>query len=434
MNNILDALKGFITPDLISKASELTGESAGGVSSTLGAAIPAVLGGLLNKTGDSNAMASIYSLLTQTQQKGDVLSNLGGLLGEQNANNPFLEMGGKFLGNLFGNKTGDLINFVASASGVKKDAASSLLGMAVPMIMGFLGKKIATDGLNASTLVNYLVGQKSNILAGAPAGMLSSLGMSGLSNLGSSASSSSSSTASNDNNKGGMGWLLPAIIGLALVGGLFYFMKGCNTPATTGVDKAAEVAANTIDSTAIKAEMAAKKAAEGVTNAAEGAKDAANALWANLGKFMSKKLPNGVELNVPENGVENKLVAFIEDKAKAVDKTTWFDFDRLLFDTGKSTLKAESAQQLKDAAEILKAYPQVELKIGGYTDNQGKPESNMKLSDERAKTVVAELVKLGVDAKRLAGEGYGDQHPVADNATEEGRAKNRRISMRVTKK
>ena len=58
----------------------------------------------------------------------------------------------------------------------------------------------------------------------------------------------------------------------------------------------------------------------------------------------------------------------------------------------------------------------------------------MKLSDERAKTVVAELVKLGIDAKRLVGEGYGDQHPVADNATEEGRAKNRRISMRVTKK
>lgn len=423
MNNILDAIKGFITPDLISKASESTGESDGAVSAALGAAIPAVLGALLNKTGDNNAMTSFYSLLTQTHQKGDVLANLGALLGTQNANNPFLEMGGKFLGSLFGNKTGDLINFVASASGVKKEASSSLLGMAVPMIMGFLGKKIATDGLNVSTLINYLVGQKSNILAGAPAGMLSALGMSGLSNV----NPPSSSATFNNSDKSGLGWILPAIIGLLLVGGLFYFMKGCNTPTTTGVDKAAEVAATTIDSTAIKAEMVAKKAAEGT-------KDAANALWANLGKFMAKKLPNGVELNVPENGVENKLVAFIEDKTKVVDKTTWFDFDRLLFDTGKSTLQAESAQQLKDAAEILKAYPQVELKIGGYTDNQGKPENNMKLSDERAKTVVAELVKLGIDAKRLVGEGYGDQHPVADNATEEGRAKNRRISMRVTKK
>lgn len=427
MNNILDLVKGYLSPALISQASSLLGESEGNVSNTLGAAIPAILGGLLNKTGDTNAMASIFSLITHSSQKGDVLSSLGSLLGEQNANNPFLEIGGKFLGGLFGNKTGDLINLVASTSGVKKESASSLIGMAVPLIMGVLGKKIAGDGLNASTFVNYLLGQKNNILSAAPAGMLASLGLGGLSNLG---TNSSSSSTSSEDNKAGMGWILPAVLGLALMGGLFYFMKGCNGPKADGVDKAAEVAAQTVDSAAIKAELAAKAAASAVDTSKKVATD----LWASLGKLMSRKLPNGIELSVPENGVENKLIAFIEDKAKAVDKTTWFDFDRLLFDTGKSTLKAESAQQLKDAAAILKAYPQVELKIGGYTDNTGKADANLKLSDDRAKAVVAELVKLGVDAKRLAGEGYGDKFPVGDNTTEEGRAKNRRISMRVTKK
>ena len=82
----------------------------------------------------------------------------------------------------------------------------------------------------------------------------------------------------------------------------------------------------------------------------------------------------------------------------------------------------------------MKAYPNVELKMGGYTDNTGDAKKNVELSQKRAETAMQELVKLGVAAKRLAAEGYGDQHPIADNSTPEGRAKNRRIDIRVTKK
>jgi outer membrane protein OmpA-like peptidoglycan-associated protein len=84
--------------------------------------------------------------------------------------------------------------------------------------------------------------------------------------------------------------------------------------------------------------------------------------------------------------------------------------------------------------EILKAYPTVHLKIGGYTDNVGDPAANFKLSDERAKSVRNEMIKMGVEPSRLLAEGYGEQYPVASNDTEEGRAQNRRIAVRVTKK
>jgi len=162
--------------------------------------------------------------------------------------------------------------------------------------------------------------------------------------------------------------------------------------------------------------------------------DAAKAIMDKLGKFLAVKLPNGVELNVPEFGVERKLIAFIEDKSKPVDKTTWFSFDRLDFETGSATLKPSSAEQLKNIAEIMKAYPKVKMKIGGYTDNVGNAGNNLKLSQKRAENTMQEIVKLGVDAKRLEAEGYGVKHPVADNSTEEGRAKNRRIDLRVTSK
>mgnify|MGYP002777722017 CR=1 FL=1 len=153
-----------------------------------------------------------------------------------------------------------------------------------------------------------------------------------------------------------------------------------------------------------------------------------------LGAFRAEKLSSGVELNIPELGVENKLLGFIKDDGKAVDKETWFNFDRLTFETGSATLKPESEEQLKNIAEILKAYPNVAVKLGGYTDNTGSAEANLKLSGERAASVKAELEKLGIAADRLAVEGYGQEYPVADNATEEGRAQNRRISIRVTKK
>ena len=161
---------------------------------------------------------------------------------------------------------------------------------------------------------------------------------------------------------------------------------------------------------------------------------ATKAVTDRLGKFMATKLLTGVEISLPEFGVERKLLAFIEDKSKPVDKTTWFSFDRLDFETGSATLRPTSAEQLKNIAEIMKAYPKVTLKIGGYTDNVGNAADNLKLSQLRAQNTMQELVKLGVDAKRLQAAGYGEMHPVADNSTEDGRQKNRRIDLLVTSK
>jgi outer membrane protein OmpA-like peptidoglycan-associated protein len=82
----------------------------------------------------------------------------------------------------------------------------------------------------------------------------------------------------------------------------------------------------------------------------------------------------------------------------------------------------------------MKAYPNVNVKIGGYTDNVGDDSHNMKLSQERANRTMSEIERLGISSSRMTAEGYGEQHPIADNSTEEGRQRNRRIDIRVTKK
>lgn len=142
-------------------------------------------------------------------------------------------------------------------------------------------------------------------------------------------------------------------------------------------------------------------------------------------------LSSGKEIKGASSGVESGLVGFLTS-GKAVDKETWFNFDRVTFATGSAELDmAGSEAQLNNLVEILNAYPAVRLKIGGYTDNTGDEAANQKLSQQRAEAVTAALVAKGIAADRLESEGYGSQHPVASNETEEGRAQNRRMALRV---
>jgi outer membrane protein OmpA-like peptidoglycan-associated protein len=153
-----------------------------------------------------------------------------------------------------------------------------------------------------------------------------------------------------------------------------------------------------------------------------------------LGAFFSTKLPDGTELNIPQNGIENKLITFLNDSSRPVDTTTWFNFDRLLFDSNSATLQPSSQEQLNNVVAIMKAYPNAQIKIGGYTDNTGDPTANQTLSENRDKNVMNAIVAGGIDPSRLQSKGYGDQYPVADNGTPEGRAQNRRIALLVTQK
>lgn len=98
------------------------------------------------------------------------------------------------------------------------------------------------------------------------------------------------------------------------------------------------------------------------------------------------------------------------------------------FDNGKSAVKPQYNDELKKMADLLNHHQDLGAEIQGHTDNMGKEATNLKLSDARAKAVKAYLSdKLGVKWDHLTGKGYGSSKPIADNATAEGREKNRRV-------
>ena len=219
-------------------------------------------------------------------------------------------------------------------------------------------------------------------------------------------------------------WFLLLLLGAGL---LIWLFAGKPAPK----DEAATVVADTSATTAPPVEMA-PVAVKGKLDTVTG-----NFIY-DLGDMITIDLPNdGGQLNVGRYSTEARLVEFLRDANAVVDTVNgnWFDFTNVRFKTGSSTITDDSYTQLKDLVAIIKAFSKATFKIGGYTDNTGDPSANLALSQKRADAVAAAIMKQGANKAQVTGaEGYGQQHPVGDNSTPDGRAMNRRVSVRVKSK
>jgi OOP family OmpA-OmpF porin len=415
--NLIEMIKNEMNGGVVSSLSQKAGVSEDEVKNGLSAGIPAVLAGVLKNATSGGDPSFLGKMLAGGA--GSSVENLAG-----NDQESLLEKGRSLLNGLFGRDTGSVTEAVSSSTGLSSVKSEGLLAMIVPFITGVVSKLMVSKGWSVSDLMTKIFESKGAIVSALPTGLTDSMGLANLHqpHTNSPEVEVPKVLPTHDRPKSGGGlfkWLIVLLVLIAISWWIIHKYV-CNGEKVNA----------TLDSTT----NVIKAGADTTKAAVKGTLNEAGDFVRDLGARIGKKLPDGTEISVGENSVESQLISFLEDKDKHVDKTTWFSFDRLYFETGKSMLKAESQTQLKNIAAILKAYPNVDLKLGGYTDSTGDAAVNKKISDDRANTAMLALVKLGVPAERLSAEGYGPEHPVAGNDTPEGRAQNRRIDIRVTQK
>ena len=398
--NLLDSVKGFLTPELVSQAASLLGEQESGITKALGAATPAVLQGIM-RHASADGGSGIMDLARQAAGTG-VLDQVSGLFGGSSAS--LLTQGSQWLGTIFGSKATGLGNLLASFAGIKSSSSQSLLSALAPLALGFIGKQVSSQGFSAQGLLSWLSGQGDSIKAAVPSGF----------NLASLWEDSPRATPAEISSSGGSAegmpkWLLPLLLLVLGALALWYFMRGC---------EAKPVAPATADTPVVAAVPI------GDTLASPGR------------ETFNVTLPDGTVLSAFKGGIEDRLVSCLNDTSCRIGKDVWFDFDNLNFELGSAKITAESQTQVNNIAAILKAYPKVKIKIGGYTDKTGDASANKKLSQERAEAVTKAIQAAGAAVGQLLpSEGYGSEFAtVPAEASDEARKVDRRISVSVREK
>ncbi|WP_114789995.1 OmpA family protein [Niabella yanshanensis] len=435
--NIVDLVKNYISPDLITRVSTSLGEGEDGISKALSGLIPSILGGVVAKGTQSEADAGQLLHEAKEANNSGLLGNLSSFFG----NADLQSQGTGWFNKIFDGQSNIIIDTISNFAGIKSSSSGSLISMVTPLIMGLLGKQATENNMDANGFSRFLNTQKSNILSALPSGLGSLASMLGLGALGSTAretleNAEAASTATYNYAEqqaekagGGMKWLLPLLLLAALAFLLWWLMgKGCNKgEGTTGSD------------TVVTAPMDTAATLAPVTTT--GALDTATGNYIyDVGANKEIKLADGTTLTVGENSTEARLYHMLNDAAFTVDtvnkSANWVVLDRVYFETGKSVLTAESAAQILNIASILKNFPKAAIKLGGYTDNTGDAAINKKVSAERAKIVSQEMIKAGADAKQVVeAEGYGPEFPVCEaNDTPECKAQNRRVDLKVAVK
>lgn len=397
--SLVDNIRQTITPSVVAQLSGTFGESTQSVERGLSGATVAILGIIAARSTDPRFFNQLFSLVKEPSTA--VLLETPVKMLEQ-ARRAALEPDGRFgrfQSLVLGQKRNLLADRLARLSGVNSSTAASLLAVACSFIFRQLGRLVRQDRLDAGGLGRRFASERASIIAALPALLASVIAIRAPSApiRQPQFERAASIPTLMPRTWSPLAWVVVALLGAVALAALFDVLG-----ASRSAEESSPAPIGSVGTTGSSA-------------------------------YVTRALPGRTELRIPAYGMEGRLLMHIQT-ASPFDRETWFDFDRLNFEADSATLRPDSREQLESTAAILKAYPNVRVKIGGYTGRWGNPATNLRLSQLRASAVAAELKSLGVADNRLLTEGYGDQHPLASNIRAQGAGRGGRVAIRVISK
>lgn len=352
-SNLLEMLQSAFGNQLVSQASSVLGESPASTKSAVGAALPALLGGLMQQGSTLEGASKLLGAITGPNVNTGILSDLAGALGGGSQTSSLTSLGSTLLGSLFGDKVGALSNAVASLAGIKGTSATTLLGLAAPLVFSVVKRYVQDNRLDAGGLLNLLAGQGQFL-------------------------------------RGQLDDRITGALGLGTASG---FLANLGNMAKGALGTAAEAGAGAVGAaraTGTAAYSTASRAAE-VTRPR---KSYLPWILAGVAGLILLYLLRGL-LSTPEAPTTAPEVSRVEAPATPAMPSTALVY----FESGKSDLPTEVDTTFVAIVEYAKANPGSTVTISGFHDAKGNAAQNEELAKKRAFAVRDYLKDKGAIAE-----------------------------------
>jgi outer membrane protein OmpA-like peptidoglycan-associated protein len=402
--NLMEAVSGLVTPDLVQKAAGASGESAEGTRASLLGAVPTLFAGLASTASSPAGAAGVFGLVTRAATKPKELGGQG------------------LLTSIFGGHSEQVTDALASTAGVRRSSAGGMLALVGPLVLGVLGKEVMSRGLSAGGLTDLLFSHKKAILDDPhlPKGLGEALGVGNLSELGGPAA--------------------------AVCGPTVSAVESARTPRPTPEEPAkGEVVRERVREPAAKVQPQSRWPIMLLPALLLGVL----ALWGLSNMFRGRphvpdvnESPTMRQPGVPERQVPAPTEPQMTEppRASAVNAPEMpergsaapeaaLPATNLHFDAASTRLTPDSKDSVDALVSYLDENPTARIRIEGFADTMGEPSSNEALSSSRAQALKSVLTSRGISGSRIDTTGMGQDHPVAPNDTDTDRAQNRRAEV-----
>lgn len=414
---LVDHLRSVFTNQAVGELARATNEGTVSTQKALDGLMPALTAGVSNQSQTREGAATLYRLLTSTPFATD--PSLGQLVDTDTHRQKAAQSGNALLSQLFPDRSNRLADSTAQYSGVSLGSATTLTGLVMSVLMGFLHQQLVTSKLTEAQLATFLQSDTDSSRLAIPAALASTIGwLTGTPvtrpvTMTTPASSVIQPHQDKDDHKAvGFPWLRWLLIGLGLLLLFFLLMRTCNRDKT-----------ETTSTTQSLNESAPSVATDTIASDLDG-----NEPQVRVGV----DLPGGRKLNLVEKSFTYSLAQFLADKGGKVPKV--FTFDDLTFETNSAQITAKARPNVDDLIQIMQSYPSIAIRIEGNTDSTGDDAINDPLSGQRAESVKQALIQGGIAPSRVTTRERGDTKPVASNQTPAGRQMNRRIDVIITQR